>query len=74
MTSDQIHSESVALCYVTRLLGRINVPDRYVQMPSAVSRLVYLGLVSTISAPLSTHIRSIAFSNVAIDCTSVAMK
>ena len=36
-----------SVCYVTRLLGRLKVPARYVQMQSAVSRLVCLGLVYT---------------------------
>ena len=37
----------MVLCHVARLLGRISIPARYVQMQPAVSRLVGLGLVYT---------------------------
>ena len=46
----------VMSCHVTRLLGRIRVLARYVQMQSAVSRLVCLGPAYTLQLRFSTHI------------------
>ena len=56
--SHLIHESDQLNTYVTRprLLGGIRVPARHLQMQSAVSMQVCLGLVDTTPTPLAMHV------------------